>query len=125
VVLPNPLELTRPEPSMERVIAILNAPETLSLSMESQTRQDGSPVQMTQMLALERWGRAAQKWMYGKRTRSPQLTPRILAPLLDKVLALEPAVRHQTPLKVLVTKPAATSTRIAWETRRSMVLASL
>ncbi|KAJ6528309.1 glycoside hydrolase [Mycena sp. CBHHK59/15] len=41
-------------------------------------------------------GRAAQKWMSGKRTRSPQLTPRILAPLLDKVLALGPAVRHQT-----------------------------
>lgn len=47
VVLLNPPELTRPEPSMERVIATLNAPEISNSSMESQTPQDGSPVPMT------------------------------------------------------------------------------
>jgi len=121
----NPMELTRPDPTMEQVIATLNAPQTSSSSMGSQTRQDGSRVQMTQTLALERWERAAPKWMCGKLTKFPRRSPRTLAPSLDKVLALEAPVRHQTPLRALVTKPAATSTRTAWVTRRSMGLALL
>jgi hypothetical protein len=47
VVLPNPMELTRPEPSSGRVIATLNAPEISSLSMGLQTRQAGLPVPTT------------------------------------------------------------------------------